>query len=273
MLRVLLFLGIVGAAAAQAPADLQSLVRDSLRFVEPKKNRADDYTFNFRNERKEFDSDGKIKAHNISTGEKYFQDGFGVFRALERDGKKLTEEELALQQGTIDARLAEFKALSPQERQERRRKSAEEDAWLNEIADALDYKYIGEEPVGGRTAFVLACFPRVGYSPKNMRAKVFTRMKGKLWIDKADRELVRGEAEVFDTVNVGFGFLGRIEKGTRFRMERVRLPDGVWMLDNQTIRFGARVLLVKYIGNEFHMRYWNYRHKSRQFNAELQKGL
>jgi hypothetical protein len=94
-----------------------------------------------------------------------------------------------------------------------------------------------------------------------MRAKVFTKMNGRLWVDKADRELVRAEAETFDTVNVGLGFLGRVEKGTRFRLARTRLPDGAWVLDSQRIRFGARVLLVKWMGKEIHTSHWNYQRK------------
>ena len=61
-----------------------------------------------------------------------------MFRALERNGKKLTEQ-LRRQQDVIDARLAEVKAMPVEEREQRRRRSAEEEAWLTEIADALDY--------------------------------------------------------------------------------------------------------------------------------------
>jgi hypothetical protein len=168
----------------------------------------------------------------------------------------------------IGARLAKIKAQPAGEREKRRRKSAEEDAWLKEIADALDYQYLGEEAVNGRMAVVLSCFPRPAYEPRNMRAKVLTKTRGKLWIDRADRELVRGDAEVFDTVGVGFGIIGRIEKGTRFHLERVRLPDGVWMMDNQTVRFGARLMLVKFIGNEMHSRYWNYHPKTLQSEVQ-----
>jgi hypothetical protein len=267
-MHFLLFLALTSAAAAQPPDDLRTLVRDSLRFLTSDKKIADDYTYNFRNEVKQFDSGGKLKEERITAGEKVYQDGLGVMRVLERNGRKLTEAELRKQQDLFDAKLAEMRSLSAEEREKRRRRTAQDDSWQKELSEALDYKYIGEEAVNGRTAIVLSCEPRPGYEPKNIRARVFTKTTGKLWIDKAERELTRADAEVFDTVSVGFGIIGKIEKGTRFHIERMRLPEGTWMISSQSVRFGARVMLVKYISNEIHNRYWNYKPKSQQASAK-----
>jgi hypothetical protein len=159
------------------------------------------------------------------------------------------------QEKNIHETVAKVKA----ERQRGSGKKGNQDEWIKEVGDALDFKLAGEETLHGRPAWVLTCSPHRGYSAKNMRARVFEKMNGKLWIDKAERELVRAEAETFDTVSVGFGFLGRIEKGTRFMLARTRLPEGAWVLDSQKIRFGARMLLVKWVGNEIHRTHWNYR--------------
>ena len=83
-----------------------------------------------------------------------------------------------------------------------------------------------------------------------MRARVFGKMKANFWIDKATSELVKADAEMFDTVSVGFGVLGKIEKGTRFRIQRKLIADGEWLIESQYTRFGARILLFKTLRNE-----------------------
>ena len=173
---------------------------------------------------------------------------------IQKNGRKLSEEELRKQEETIRTQIAKEKGLTAEEREKRRLKAAEDDGWMKEIADALEYKYTGDESIDGRPAYVLLFSPRPGYSAKNVRARLFEKTNGKLWIDKADRELVKGQAETFAPVN--------IEKGTRFSLQRRRLPEGAWLLDNQMVRFAARIALFKYMSNEVITRLSDYRHKS-----------
>jgi hypothetical protein len=82
-----------------------------------------------------------------------------------------------------------------------------------------------------------------------------------MWIDRSDTELVRIDAEVFDTVNIGWGVLGRVHKGTRYHAERRRLGE-TWLPRSQTVRFDARVLLVKNVSQEETSEFSEFRHKS-----------
>lgn len=236
---------------AQQPGDLRQLVRDSLRFVGDKN--ADSLEYSWRSERKQLDSSGKVTETTTLVGETVYVDDVPVRRVIERDGERLTPDEAREQEEKIRKAVAKAKA--------ERNKRGNENDWVKEVGEALEFKLAGEETVNGRAAWVLTCSPKPGYSPKNMRAKVFQKMNGRIWIDKAERQLVRAEAETFDTVNIGFGLFGKIEKGTRFQLAQKRLPDGMWVVDTQSIRFGARVMLVKWIGNEIHTKHWNYRRK------------
>jgi hypothetical protein len=261
-MRVVTLLLLPVLCAAQPPQDLRELVRDSLRFLDPRNNKTSEYTYRFVVDRKQYDSDGAVKSHEIAVGNRSFQDGFPVSRVVEKNGKKLSEEELRKQEEAIRTQVAKEKALTAGEREKRLRKAAEDDGWMKEIADALEYKYTGDESIDGRPAYVLLFSPRPGYSAKNVRARLFEKTNGKLWIDKADRELVKGEAETIAPVNIGFGLLGKIEKGTRFSLQRRRMPEGAWLLDNQMVRFAARIAVFKYMSNEVITRLSDYRHKS-----------
>jgi hypothetical protein len=261
-MRFAMFLALPVLCSAQAPQDLRALVRDSLRFLDPGNNKTSEYSYRFVVDRKQYDSAGAVKSHEIAVGNRSFQDGVPVSRLVEKNGKKLSEEELRKQEEAIRTQVAKEKALTAEEREKRLRKAAENDGWMKEIPDALEYKYTGEESIDGRPAYLLLFSPRPGYSANNVRARLFEKTNGKLWIDKADRELVKGEAETFAPMNIGFGLVGKIEKGTRFSLQRRRLAEGAWLLDNQMVRFAARIALFKYMSNEVVTRQSEYRHKS-----------
>ncbi len=139
------------------------------------------------------------------------------------------------------------------------RRRAEDTSWLAEFPEALEYKKVGEEEIAGRVTWVLECSPRAGYRARSLRARVFEKTRGRVWIDVADSQLVRVDAAVFDTVNIGWGMAAKIQKGTRFQIDRRKLPDGAWLPESQTIRFAAKVMLVKSLAVEESARFSGYR--------------
>lgn len=78
-----------------------------------------------------------------------------------------------------------MKRETPQQRAERLRKQAEENASLvREVPKAFDFELVGEELVNGRPAYVLQAAPHPGYHPQGKYGKMFAKVEGKLWIDK-----------------------------------------------------------------------------------------
>lgn len=136
---------------------------------------------------------------------------------------------------------------------------AEDTSWLKDFPEALEYKKVGEEEIAGRVAWVLECTPRAGYKAQSLRARVFEKTRGKVWIDVADSQLVRVDAAVFDTVSIGWGMAAKIQKGTRFQIDRRKLADGAWLPESQTIRFAAKVMMVKSLAVEESARFSGYR--------------
>jgi hypothetical protein len=246
--------------AAETPSQLREMVRKAAAAFNLEDERREQFLFKARNERRELDSNGKVTSERSTVWERIEIDGFAFGRTLIRDGKPLTAEERKSEDADIQKRLVALKVpvqtagVGRTEQREQqtnlpRRKTAQHQ-WFQEFPEALDYTLVGEEVMNGRAALHLAATPRAGYQAKNMRARVFEKMKCQLWIDKATMELIRADAEMFDTFNVGFGILGRIEKGTRFQIQRRPVADGIWLIDSQSVRFGARLLLVKSMHQE-----------------------
>jgi len=69
------------------------------------------------------------------------------------------------------------------------------------------------------------------------------------------------DVEIFDTISVGFGLLGKLEKGTHFEMERKKWEIGVWFEVWQRIRYDLRVMMVKSLRQEIETHWSNLSHR------------
>lgn len=230
-------------------------IRAAFETTRDSDRRLGNYLFHRHTIRKEFDSDGKLKTQTDMKFRRDPWDEFAVNRMVEKDGRPLTADEQKKQEEALRKRVLEMRkegTASANKRQE------EEEAFIAEMPDALDFRKAGTDTYEGRPVEVFAFEPRKGYAPKNMRAKVFEKVRGKLWLDPKDSEIVKIDAEIFDTVNVGFGLVGRIEKGTHFEIERRPTDAGHWLMSWQRIRFDVRVMLVKPLRREVETRYSNF---------------
>lgn len=147
---------------------------------------------------------------------------------LDANGREKSRTEERYRRERFDGRLVTFlTARNGMPVEERERRGMEEAArqrregpsrrsgfegMVAEVPKALEFQLEREFIMDGRATILLRFSPRDGYKPKGMRARVMQKLRGRAWIDRESRELWRAEAEVFDTVSMGFGVLGRIDK-------------------------------------------------------------
>ena len=72
---------------------------------------------------------------------------------------------------------------------------------------------VGRELVDGRPTIVVEFAPRPGYKPVTEGGKVIQKFSGRAWVDEADRQLVRLEAQLVETLGVGPARIARLQKG------------------------------------------------------------
>ncbi len=250
---------MAGILSAETPPGIRAMVKQSLHGINREDNRKGDFLYRVFSEKREFDAAGKETSKESKVVVREMRDGFAIGRVVERNGKPIDEAEKARQEASLQRSIAEAKAAKakPPAPKPARRKQSNEEAWIQEFPEALDYKQAGEEAIRGRPATILEFEPRPGYKPSNMRARIFEKMRGKLWIDKEESELVKVEAEMFDTVSMGFGLFAKIAKGTQFGLERRKVAEGAWLEETTRFRFDAR-FLVKTLRMEQIERYSDY---------------
>ena len=73
-----------------------------------------------------------------------------------------------------------------------------------------------------------------------MAEKAAKKIAGTVWIDEADRDVVRLDALFDDVFSVGWGLFASIQSGTSVVFEQSRLGEGFWMPATPKFTFAAR---------------------------------
>ena len=85
-------------------------------------------------------------------------------------------------------------------------------------------------------------------------------MEGKLWIDRDSYQWVRVEAYVMHPVRIE-GIVAEVEPGTEFELEKMPVPNDVWLTAHFSMRSYAKVMFFLPHRTQEDITYSNY-HKS-----------
>ncbi len=188
--------------------------------------------------------------------------GEDVERLIAKDDKPLSAGEAKKEDDKIQKIIDKRKNESEEDRRKRlakEEKDREEDRkFVLEIADAFNFRLVGSEAIDGRDTWVLEGEPRPGYEPKQRDARMLSKFKGRVWIDKAEAQWVKLDITAIDTISVGF-VLARIHKGTHLIIELTRVNDEVWLPKRLQLHFDARVALFKSYDDDVEQTYRDYK--------------
>ena len=210
--------------------------------------RTRDYTYVEREERHHLDGHGGVKKVESRTSEILEIYGESVERLIAKDDKTLPSDEAKKEDEKLQKIIDKRKNESDRERRKRQEKEeksrAEDRKFVLEVADAFNFRLVGSEEIGGHDTWVLDGEPRPGYEPKSRSAKMLSKFKGRVWIDKTEAQWVKIDITAIDTLSVGF-VLARIHKGTRILVEMTRVNDEVWLPQHVQFHIDVRLALLK----------------------------
>jgi hypothetical protein len=259
MRAVLLLAAACTLAAAQDPREI---VRRSVQLMDHNLAIARNYTFLERSETRELDSAAHVKTRKILLYDVTMLEGSPYRRLVGKDDHGLSPEEERIEQKKLDDSIAQRQKETPAERARRiadwEKKRQREREPLDEVPDAFDFRLAGETQIDGRAAWIIEGNPRPGYHARSTVAKLFSKFRGKLWIDKAGYQWVKTEAEVTDNISWGL-FVARLSKGARLDIQMTRVNDEVWLPRRIEAKASARLALVKKYNIESDTSFSNYR--------------
>lgn len=183
--------------------------------------------------------DGQVRREERKVHEVFFIGGQEFRKLIEKDGKPLTAKDAAKEQARMNREIEKYKRESPSETQKRlTRERREQQEFRDQFANGFNFRLIGEEPVAGRACYRIHAEPKPGF-PMKGDAKILSKLKGDLWIDKERYNWARVEAETTDTITAIGGLL-RLAKGTTVSAGRTLVNDEVWFPDKIRVQANAR---------------------------------
>ena len=244
------------------PEELRDLVRRAMENDQENYRKQKDLTHVERQKTEHLDGDGKLKKTEIVTKEILILYGDRMERVIERDDKPLSAEEKKKEDEKFDKEVAKLQKESAEDRQKRIAKYEEQSRkdreFVQEVAQAFEFKLEGEEMVEGRPAYVVTGVPRKDYRPTTREGKVLSKTRGKMWIDIASNHWVKLDVEFTDTVSFGW-ILARVRPGTRVTVDQHLFRDDVWVPSEVKFNLDARVGLFKQLFQNVEISYRDWR--------------
>jgi hypothetical protein len=148
-----------------------------------------------------------------------------------------------------DARLREL--LASPSRQASLREAYQQDERrigriLALLPDAFAYQDAGLDNGDRHLRFS----PNPDYTAHTIEARFFHTLSGDLWIDARMKRLRRLEGRMGDNLDIGFGLLGRVNKGGWFLLVRTQVSPTDWKTQQLQMHISGKLLMFKTLVRE-----------------------
>jgi hypothetical protein len=233
--------------------DAHQIVGLSIAATERSWQARDHYTYVERDEDRRLDSLGQVKSENVDVTRMILVNGARFEQLMEHNGQLPSAKE----RKKSDEDLEKLKHETPGERTARLRKDQENRSFLQDILEAFDFRLIGEEVVDGRPAYVLHATPHPGYRAHGKYGKMFSRVEGKLWVNKQDFGWIKVDGEVTQSFSMGL-FVARVQRGSHIILEQTCVGNAVWVPKRLEMRASATILFLKSLDIERFLTYSDY---------------
>jgi hypothetical protein len=234
--------------------DARHIMGQSVQAAERSLEVRDRYTFVQRDQDRRLDSLGQLKSEKVDVTRMILVNGARFEQLVERNGQLPSAEE----QKKLEQAFEKLKHETPEERTARLGKEQDNRSFLRDMHDGFDFRLLGEEVLGGRSTYVLQATPHPGYHARGKYGKMFSKVEGKLWIDKSDFGWIKVEGQVTQSFSMGL-FVARVQRGSRIILEQKNVGDAVWVPQRLEVRASARILFLKSLAIERIFTYSDYR--------------
>ncbi|HEX4758193.1 MAG TPA: hypothetical protein VH308_09430 [Terracidiphilus sp.] len=163
-------------------------------------------------------------------------------RVMEDNGKLLPEAE---QRSRMESFAQDSGAQAKQ-----RKADQHDDRQTTEMLNMLPRAFIWTKTAGQGNDSVLHFKPNPQFHPPNYEARAFAAMEGDMTIDDTQHRIVSLNGRMIRDVTFGGGFLGRLQAGGSFEVERREIGKNEWQITETHVHIRGRVLLFRNISEQ-----------------------
>lgn len=236
-----------------------------LHDVEANEERMDalrnDYTYHVHVEQQRLGKDGSVRETEVTDSESLTLDGVRVNRVVARNGKPLDAEAQAKESQRLDKQVVKAKERRAKAEADGDKTDPRGDTIIT-VARLLELGSFSNErriEYGGRPTIVLDYVGDPKAKTRSSPEAVVKDLVGTVWIDEADRVLVRGQGHFLNDFKIGGGLIADVRKDSSFAFEAKHVNDSVWLPAAITGQGSVRVLLVTGFDGRLHFTASDYR--------------
>jgi hypothetical protein len=241
--------------------DVVALLREVSRNQDELEQRFAEYSFLRQQTDREITSKGEVKKETVKIYEVFpIANREPVMKLISEDGVPLSGERAAKEQKRVEEEFAKAERDKDKDAQrmqkfrderERRRAKARANSKDNEDddVDISQFLKIHEfvsprlERFRDRDAVVFDFRARPGFKPGNRQEDLISKLVGLVWIDPADRQVMRLEARLTEGFKMGGGLLVNLRPGAAMVMEQTRMVEGIWLPRMAQVNLSVKLLL------------------------------
>lgn len=221
-------------APASAEYDARVLLKEVMEKEPVVGVKLDEYTFTVKQTERELNDKGETKKETSNVWEMFMApNGWTIGKHVLANGKPLPPDKAAKQEKGV----ADFLTLHANAKPEPRKGGGGFQINFGDgmgfgLADLLrssEFVSPRRERFQDRDAVVFDFRPAPDFRPRSRNDEILSKIVGLVWIDLAEKVVMRIEAWLQGDFKIGGGLLMKIQPGAGFTFERRRLPDGHWV--------------------------------------------
>ncbi|QHN04622.1 hypothetical protein FTO74_15580 [Granulicella sp. WH15] len=220
-----------------------------------------DYIYRESTQADELDSHGSVKKTTTREFDVFWTEGVNVHRMVSKDGKELSPEEQKKLSERIDKDVAKARErrLKADASGKETDSQGHEEITVSRMLELGSFTNARRETINGRDTIVVDFTGDPKAKTRNPGEAAIHDMAGTIWIDEADRSIVRIGGQFINPFKIGGGLLVSVRKGTSFTFRNRKINDEVWLPESLEAHGQARIMLFLSFDGNVRARYGDYR--------------
>ncbi|MFN2481586.1 MAG: hypothetical protein ABR554_08970 [Pyrinomonadaceae bacterium] len=255
---------------SDAALNVVELMREVSRNQKEDDERVSQYTYTRKQTEREINDRGEVKRETVRVYEVYPVANAGdVEKLVSENGVALTPERAAKEEKRVAEEIERRERERDKRREKRERERAggarkgrgegEDDPGLSTFLRVCEFVSPRRERFRDRAAIVFDFRARPGYKTQSREESIVSKLAGVVWIDPADKRIMRLEARLVEGYKVAGGLVASLRPGSAMIFEQTRLADGVWLPKYEQINFAAKLFIFAGIQLDATREYSNYK--------------
>ena len=238
--------------------DVVSLLHEVSRNQDELEKRFTEYSFVQKETSREITSKGEVKKETTKVFEVFpIPNRAPVMKLISENGvpivgERATKEQKRVEEEFLKAerdkdkdeqRVQKYRAERERKKAARAKEGEDDDVEISQFLKVHEFVSPRRERFRERDAVVFDFRVRPGFKSSNRQENLISKLIGVVWIDPADKQVMRLEARLAEGFKMGGGLLVNLRPGAAFVMEQTRVAEGLWLPRTAQINLSVKVLL------------------------------